>query len=580
MNKRNINSVEEILQCFEQLLSHIKSQNHKDDELGVSNDNSNNVNYVFYELIKNNISVPQNVNAILKALANEIKNKTNTMVIKMEFMKLLPRFFIPFAKNISITFQYISYILIILENNVNIFTQTFLSEIFKQIITQIFKPQHCTLREQQQTQNCEIFQGYCIHNMKKNNKPKQLFGINCLCILIEHLDYFVLYDKYMKYIWKHLIMFLEQNNFIYKKHLLFCLKYLIIKCGGERFKTYANDTLYKLLESFKGNYNDILYEMLLVIELIVCKCKCESNLLCEELIYYIEQIQKEEDKKIQNVIKNILSNIDVDSDIRLQRKEVIGKSNNKKKNNKQIRVNSIFKSIKNEMFFKQAKDNQLLVLVSKRNINVDQITNKELIQNNIIHTQNEDDDEFQKYEITITGNNENNKEEQFNNINKSIIFLTKQIKTLSIKQLTLIDSLNKMQKDFHKNKALLTNRISKLETIITHKLFPNNNQYPSLTPNENIQQTIQHFNELSINDIKQLNSEQLQHIITTILNQSNNSNIHETIPFLKKLILIKHNLTQEQVKSILNYLHYISHNSTQPNDELQIELELLLHYFK
>ena len=574
MNNHNISSVEDILQCFEQMLSYIKSQKNKDDKVRFGNDN---VYYYFYELIKNNISIPNNVNAILKMLANEIKSKANTMVIKMELMKLLPRFFIPFAKNISITFQYISCILIILENSINIFTQTFLSEIFKQIITLIFKPQ-CTLTEQQLTQNYEIFQGYCIHNMKKNNKSKQLFGINCLCILIEYLDYFVLYDKYMKYIWEQLIMFLEQKNFIYKKHHLFCLKYLIIKCGGERFKTYANDTLYKLLELFKGNYNDILYEMLLIIELIVCNFKCESKSLCEDLVYYIKQIQKEEDEKTQNVIKNILSSL-TDNDIHLQWKEVIGKSN-KKKDHKQIRVNSVFKRTKNEMFFKQAKDNQHLVLVNKRNINSDKITNEKLIQNNIVHTKNEDDDEFQKYEITITDNNANNKEEQFNNINKSIIFLTKQIKTLSHKQLILIDSLNKMQKDFHKNKALLTNRIAKLETLITHKFFLNSFQSLSSTPNENTHQTIQHLNELSLNDIKHLSNEQFQHIITAILSKPNSSNIHETISFLKKLILIKHNLSQEQLKSIFNHLQYISHNSTQLNDELQIELELLLYYFK
>ena len=566
MNKHNISSSEQISKCFVQLLLLIKSQKNN-DVLGA-----------FHELISNNMSVPRNVNSILTTLANEINNKANSIVVKMELMKLLPHFFTRFAKNISITFQYISYVLVILENSVNIFTQTFLSEIFKQITTQIFKPQR-TLTEIQLTHNYEIFQGYCIHNMKKSNKSKQLFGINCLCILIEHLDYFVLYDKYMKYIWKHLIMFLEQSNFVYKKHLLFCLRCLIIKCGAERFKTYANVTLYKLLQLFKGDYNDVLYEMLLVIELIVCNCKCESKSLCKEFMCYIELIQKEEDEKIQNVVKKMLSSIDVDNVICLQRKEVIGKSNDKQKNNKKLRVNSVFRSMKNEMFFKQAKDNSHLLLVNKRNINTEQTINKGIIPNNTLNTNNEDN-EFQKYEVTITGNSKHNKEEQFNNINKSIIFLTKQIKILSHKQLTLIDSLNKMQKDFHKNKALLTNRITKLETIMTHKFLPNDNQSPLSTPNKSTKQIIQHFNELSLNDIKQLNKEQFQHIIIPILNEPINSNIYETVSFLKKLILIKHNLTHKQLNSIINYLQYISHNNTQLTDELQIEVQLLLHYFK
>ena len=183
MQKQNITPVvtynKQISKSFENIISQIESSSPKSPNL-LSN---NSYHHIFHELIINNISFPQNINLILTTLKNEINSKTNSTLIKKELMQLLPQFFVPFSNNISITFQYISFILMILENNVNSFIQTFLSDLFKSITSHIFKTE-CKLTETQMTKNYEIFQGFCIHNMKKNKESKQLFGMNCLCVLI------------------------------------------------------------------------------------------------------------------------------------------------------------------------------------------------------------------------------------------------------------------------------------------------------------------------------------------------------------------------------------------------------------
>ena len=53
MNNHNISSVEDILQCFEQMLSYIKSQKNKDDKVRFGNDN---VYYYFSTEVHNFIN--------------------------------------------------------------------------------------------------------------------------------------------------------------------------------------------------------------------------------------------------------------------------------------------------------------------------------------------------------------------------------------------------------------------------------------------------------------------------------------------------------------------------------------------
>jgi NADH:ubiquinone oxidoreductase subunit E len=156
------------------------------------------------------------------------------------------------------------------------------------------------------------------------------------------------------------------------------------------------------------------------------------------------------------------------------------------------------------------------------------------------------------------------------------------MKDLSDKQITLIDSLDKIQKEFHTTTNELTNRINKLESIIANKLYTNNfKEQNTSSSQEHNYQIIQLFKESSLNDLKQLNKEQLENIIDSILEETNNFDISEIIALLKKVVSIKEYLKQEQINAIKNYLESISfnNNNTQVNEELQIEIKLLLHYF-
>ena len=116
-----------------------------------------------------------------------------------------------------------------------------------------------------------------------------------------------------------------------------------------------------------------------------------------------------------------------------------------------------------------------------------------------------------------------------------------------------------------------------------YKLYTNNfKEQNTSSSQEHNYQIIQLFKESSLNDLKQLNKEQLENIIDSILEETNNFEINEIITLLKKVVSIKEYLKQEQINAIKNYLESISfnnNNNTQINEELQIEIKLLLHYF-
>ena len=117
---------------------------------------------------------------------------------------------------------------------------------------------------------------------------------------------------------------------------------------------------------------------------------------------------------------------------------------------------------------------------------------------------------------------------------------------------------------------------------ITAALWENNIIF-SLTDEEKskeVQLVFRHHKDANINTVLTELS-QLENIIDSILEETNNFDIGEIIALLKKVVSIKEYLKQEQINAIKNYLESISfnNNNTQVNEELQIEIKLLLHYF-
>ena len=92
----------------------------------------------------------------------------------------------------------------------------------------------------------EMMQGFCIYNMKYDDKSNRIVGSLCLTKLVENCPV-VLQKQYMKLIWEVIMNLIDKKNFNAKYELLNCLISLIL--GAENlFTPYAHNTLYKVLD--------------------------------------------------------------------------------------------------------------------------------------------------------------------------------------------------------------------------------------------------------------------------------------------------------------------------------------------
>ena len=73
----------------------------------------------------------------------------------------------------------------------------------------------------------EMLQGFCIYNMKYDDKSNRIVGSLCLTKLVENCPV-VLQKQYMKLIWEVIISLIDKKNFNAKNELLNCLISLIL----------------------------------------------------------------------------------------------------------------------------------------------------------------------------------------------------------------------------------------------------------------------------------------------------------------------------------------------------------------
>lgn len=97
----------------------------------------------------------------------------------------------------------------------------------------------------------ELFQGFCIYNMKQDSKANQICGSLCLTALIETCPN-VLQPQYLKYLWENIVSFIDIPNYQAKAELLNSLISLIF-AAENLFKPFSTVTLYKILDYLTDN---------------------------------------------------------------------------------------------------------------------------------------------------------------------------------------------------------------------------------------------------------------------------------------------------------------------------------------
>ena len=313
------------------------------------NDSSHsNILYIeFYNLITENITNQKNITFIFHTISRAIANSEKEEE-KDNLLKLLPEFFLPFKNDLSKTFPFLSRILTTIQSNIHSkINLEFISKIFKEIIQILFNDNNY-IAQNQNKQNYEICQGFCIYNMKQNDELCQICGVLCLKELIINLNFFLQNNKYMKYLWEKLILFIENDNFGNKIFLLQCFNELIKKCK-EKFKQFANITMYKILDFLQDNENDLRKEALNILYLLIFHCPKDISSLKNQLIDFISVLQEEKDEFIQNKCNQILTLLNDNNDKLNESNKIISsdsKRNYSENNELRNKINKMKKGVK------------------------------------------------------------------------------------------------------------------------------------------------------------------------------------------------------------------------------------------
>ena len=268
---------------------------------------------LFLKLVHKNLYAPSQMNFIINHVSEFITPLEPKE--KDPCMKLLSLiFYSPSSEEESIDskiyFPYLSPVLTTLQNLIKDSNSTIfptISNVFAEIVQNIMptdiEASNIELEQEEKTAY-EMMQGFCIYNMKYDDKSNRIVGSLCLTKLVENCPV-VLQKQYMKLIWEVIMNLIDKKNFNAKYELLNCLISLIL--GAENlFTPYAHNTLYKVLD-FLADTDWLKRKLALnVIYTLIFYCKDEILPLKEHIIGFLRTLKTDKVKEVREVCLLIL----------------------------------------------------------------------------------------------------------------------------------------------------------------------------------------------------------------------------------------------------------------------------------
>ena len=301
---------------------------------------------LFLKLILKNLSSPSSISYIISQLSEFIPPLSPKE--KEPCLKLLSLvFFNPIQdlqnqnnKKNSIYYQFLSPILSIIQsitkdsNNI-IFPQ--IANTYAEIVQNIMPTDISYATEElnmEEKRAYEMLQGFCIYNMKQEEKANRIIGSLCLTKLVENCPV-VLQEQYMKFIWENIMNFIDTKNYTAKYELLNCLISLILGAEG-LFTQYANATLYKVLDFLTEDDWNKRKLALNVIYTLIFYCKDEVLPLKDHIINFLRVLKTDKVKEVREVCLLILQifNENEPTKKKIEKEKSIGAIINKDKKGK------------------------------------------------------------------------------------------------------------------------------------------------------------------------------------------------------------------------------------------------------
>ena len=338
-----------------------------------------------------------------------------------------------FPKKKTIYFQYLSLVLSIIQSitcdkNNSIFGQ--IANTYAEIVQNIMPTDINYALEDidmEERKGYEMLQGFCIYNMKQDEKANRIVGSLCLTKLVENCP-IVLQEKYMKFIWENIINFLETKNYTAKYELLNCLISLIL--GAENlFMPYANTTLYKVLDFLSEDDSNKKKLALNVIYTLIFYCKEEILPLKEHIVNFLRVLKSDKVKEIREVCLLILEIFNENEPKKKEKEKSIGAIINTKNKGNKTMSNNLNKKESGEIANKQHNNKSKNKSRPKTTMNKMKKNNKFFENNKKFEKNPFKDDSFEntnynkKPSNNMNNNNINNLENQNdeNNTKPSIV---------------------------------------------------------------------------------------------------------------------------------------------------------------
>ena len=383
---------------------------------------------LFVELIMNNIYLSSSMNYIISQVGDFIYSLSPKE--KEPYLKLLSLFFYNpnnqnnedsnqngnnslISKNIY--YIYISPVLNVLQtfiNEQNSILYPSIANVYADII-QYTMPTDISASTKQlnpeEKKAYDVLQGFCIYNMKYDDKSNRIVGSLCLTKLVENCP-IVLQPQYTKFIWDNINNFIDKKNFNAKTELLNCLISLIL--GAENlFCPYANVTLYKVLDFLTDN--DWLKRKLAlnVIYTLIFYCKDEILPLKNHIINFLQVLKTDKVKEVKEVCLLILQ---IFSQNESSQEKKSNNNYSEFSNQKNININNINNNItkSSERTIKEFQEIEKKEQERKNEIIIDKNRNK--TPTNKRKRSVGEDKEKEKNIIANTNNNMNNNINTFN----------------------------------------------------------------------------------------------------------------------------------------------------------------------
>jgi len=471
-------------------------------------------------------------------------------------------------------------------------------------------------------ENSEIFKllnGFCVYNMKQNNLCSQEIGVKTFLALINFLSLNNTSDNHdfdvQKIIWENIYDLLEDSNFVKKYELLNCLNELIL-ISENNFEQFAAIALYKILDYLNDENDNNKIITLDIIKNLLIYCENSITPLKEQIKNFLKVIENSQNEKIEEEYQNILKLLGIniekkkitqsllsnDSIIRDEKKYNTNLNYNKeneneidlnknkndkmimtniKKNQNPLKISDLNNKVKKKIPTTHKRKRKVNKHITKSNSQIDEFSNKNNYNTEIIESEISNNDNL--YNRNIIPEYEN-----------KISILLSQMKTMSDKQLYLLDVISNIQNYSTEQINLLNQKIENLENNILNKNNDKNND--NLSQNENIinkqlkkcissgdeSSIINCISNINLKDIKELEIDTIENTLLAICPiLSKGNNIHECITFIKAILMSYNNqfkLRDVTLKNINDILLYIKDNINDIKDEDSIDISLLVSY--